>query len=58
MNSIIRGAFTIVAAAVVSFPAAFVLAPDPTGTLPIVAGIVLTGVVSLLVFAGMRLELL
>jgi hypothetical protein len=48
----VRALVSTVVALVVGFTVSFVVAPDPTGILPVAVGAVLTGVLSPVVYVG------
>lgn len=52
MDQLVRGIVSVLLGLVVGFSIAFVFSPDPTGLFPIVAGVILTGVLTAIFYAG------
>ncbi len=50
MNSTVLMLLSILVALFLGFPVSFVISPDPTGVFPVIVGIVLTGILSLLFY--------
>ncbi|WP_134669145.1 hypothetical protein [Halorussus marinus] len=54
MNSIVLTAISIIVALFLGFTVSFVVGPDPTGILPVVVGVVLTGVLIPVFYFGIQ----
>ncbi|WP_188884459.1 MULTISPECIES: hypothetical protein [Halarchaeum] len=53
MHQLVRGLVSILLGLFVGFSGAFILSPDPTGIFPIVAGLVLAIVLTVVFYVGM-----
>jgi ABC-type spermidine/putrescine transport system permease subunit II len=54
MNSTVLAAISISVALFLGFTVSFVVSPDPTGILPVVVGVILTGVLIPLLYLGIQ----
>lgn len=54
MNSTVLAAISISVALFLGFTVSFVVSPDPTGILPVVVGVILTGVLIPLLYFGIQ----
>jgi hypothetical protein len=54
MRTTVRGAISVVFALFLGFLISFVVSPDPTGIVPLILGLVLTGVLIPAFYFGLR----
>ncbi|WP_142856161.1 hypothetical protein [Salinigranum halophilum] len=54
MNSTVLAMISVVVALFLGFTVSFVVSPDPTGLLPVVVGVVLTGVLVPVFYVGIQ----
>jgi len=54
MKATVRGAISVVFALFFGFSLSFIVSPDPTGIIPIILGLVLTGVLIPAFYFGLR----